>query len=215
MLLETLVVGPLAVNCYLVGDETTREAIVIDPGDDARNILDTIRRGRLNVKAIVNTHAHFDHVGALGEVREATGAPFMLHADEVPILGAASASAALWGIKVQQPKPADRLLHEGDEVRVGNLALKVLFTPGHTPGGICLLGDRCVFVGDTLFQGSIGRTDFPGGDYATLMASIRDKLLPLPDETVVYAGHGAATTIGQEKQLNPFVRPLITGRWTV
>ena len=215
MLLETLVVGPLAVNCYLVGDEETREAIVIDPGDDARDILDTIRRGRLIVKAIVNTHAHFDHVGALTEVREVTGAPFMLHADEVPILGAASASAAMFGIKVANPKPADRLLHEGDEVRVGKLALQVLHTPGHTPGGICLLGDERVFVGDTLFQGSIGRTDFPGGDYGTLMASIRDKLLPLPDGTAVYAGHGAATTIGEEKQFNPFVRPLITGRWNV
>ena len=215
MLLETLVVGPLAVNCYLVGDEATREAIVIDPGDDARDILDTIRRGRLIVKAIVNTHAHFDHVGALSEVREATGAPFMLHADEAPILGAASASAAMFGIKIADPKPADRLLREGDEVRVGNLALKVLFTPGHTPGGICLLGGKCVFVGDTLFQGSIGRTDFPGGDYGTLMASIRDKLLPLPDETVIYAGHGAVTTIGEEKQVNPFVRPLITGHWIV
>ena len=215
MLFETLVVGPLAVNCYLVGDETTREAIVIDPGDDARDILDTTRRGRLIVKAIVNTHAHFDHVGALSKVREQTGAPFMLHADEAPILGAASASAEMFGIKIADPTPADRLLREGDEVRVGNLALKVLFTPGHTPGGICLLGGKCVFVGDTLFQGSIGRTDFPGGDYGTLMASIRDKLLPLPDETVVYPGHGAATTIGEEKQFNPFVRPLITGRWTV
>jgi len=215
MILETLVVGPLAVNCYLVGDEGTREAMVIDPGGDAREILNTIRHGRLSVKAIVNTHAHFDHVGALNEVREATGAPFMLHADEVPILGAASMSATMFGMRVAQPKPADRLLREGDAVRVGNLALKVLFTPGHTPGGICLLGDQCVFVGDTLFQGSIGRTDFPGGDYGTLMASIRDKLLPLPDATVVYAGHGAATTIGAEKQFNPFVRQLITGRWVV
>ena len=215
MLLETLVVGPLAVNCYLIGDEESREAIVIDPGDDAQNILDTIRHGRLTVKAIVNTHAHFDHVGAVESVRQVTGAPFMLHVDEVPVLNAASASAAMWGMEVQQPKPADRLLREGDEVRVGNLVLKVLHTPGHTPGGICLVGDKSVFVGDTLFQGSIGRTDFLGGDYGTLMASIRDKLLPLPDETMVYAGHGAATTIGEEKQFNPFVRPLMTGRWNV
>ncbi|MDE3091312.1 MAG: MBL fold metallo-hydrolase [Chloroflexota bacterium] len=215
MLLETLVVGPLAVNCYVIGDENTREALVIDPGDDAQNILDTIRQGRLIVKAIVNTHAHFDHVGAVESIREASGAPFMLHVDEAPILSAASQSAAMWGMQVKQPKPADRLLREGDEVRVGAITFKVLHTPGHTPGGLCLLADQRVFVGDTLFQGSIGRTDFPGGDYATLMASIRDKLLPLPDETVVYAGHGAATTIGEEKQFNPFVRPLMTGRWEV
>jgi glyoxylase-like metal-dependent hydrolase (beta-lactamase superfamily II) len=215
MLIETLVVSPLAVNCYIVGDEETREAMVIDPGDNAREILDALRRGRLNVKAIVNTHAHFDHVGAVSQVREATGAPFMIHADEAPILAAASGSAALWGMYVPQPKPADRLLREGDEVRVGSIAFRVLHTPGHTPGGICLLHDKTVFVGDTLFQGSIGRTDFPGGDYGTLMASIRGKLLPLPDETVVYSGHGAPTTIGEEKQFNPFVRPLVTGQWTV
>ncbi len=121
----------------------------------------------------------------------------------------------MWGMHVAQPAPPERLLHEGDEVKVGSIALKVLHTPGHTPGGICLLQDKMVFVGDTLFQGSIGRTDFPGGDYATMMQSLRDKLLPLPEETVVYPGHGAATTIGEEKQLNPFVRPLITGRWMV
>ncbi len=215
MILETLVVGPLAVNCYLLGDESTREAIVIDPGGDARKIIDAIKVAQLRVVAIVNTHAHFDHVGALTEVRDFTGAPFMLHADEAPILDAAQMSAAMFGMSVPQPKPADRLLRAGDVVSAGSIVLTVLFTPGHTPGGICLLEGKHVFVGDTLFQGSIGRTDFPGGDYGTLMASIRDQLLPLPDETVVYAGHGATTTIGEEKQFNPFVRPLITGQWQV
>ena len=213
MILETLVVGPLAVNCYIVGDENTREGIVIDPGDDARDIINAIKKHQLHIVAIVNTHAHFDHVGALNEVRSFTGAPFMLHVDEVPILGSVSMSAAMFGMSVPQPKPADRLLREGDQVSAGSIALQVLHTPGHTPGGICLREGKHVFVGDTLFQGSIGRTDFPGGDYGTLMASIRDKLLPLPDVTVVHAGHGSATTMGEEKQFNPFVRPLLTGRW--
>ncbi len=214
-ILETLVVGPLAVNCYILGDEKTREGIVIDPGDDARDIINTIKTLQLKVVAIVNTHAHFDHVGALDEVREYTDAPFMLHEDEVAILDAASASAAAFRIRISISKPPDRLLHEGEEIRAGSIVLKVLHTPGHTPGGICLLEGSHVFVGDTLFQGSIGRTDFPGGDYGTLMGSIRDQLMPLPDETIVHPGHGPATTMGAEKQSNPFLRPLVTGKWDV
>lgn len=215
MILQTLLVGPLGVNCYILADETTREAIVVDPGGNARDILNALQHQRLQVTAIVNTHAHFDHILALNEIRATTHAPFMLHADEVPVLAAAKASAASFGMGISQPAPADRLLKDGDTIAVGALQFKVLHTPGHTPGGICLLEGKNVFVGDTLFQGSIGRTDFPGGDYATLMSSIRDKLLPLADDTVVYPGHGSPTTIGEEKQLNPFVRPLITGKWVV
>ena len=215
MILQTLLVGPLGVNCYILGDENTREAMVIDPGGNARDILHALEQNRLKVSAIVNTHAHFDHVLALNDIRAATHAPFLLHAAEVPILAAAERSAGSFGMHVTQPQPPDRLLNDGDEVTAGAITLKVLHTPGHTPGGICLWQDNQVFVGDTLFQGSIGRTDFPGGDYATLMQSIRDKLLPLAEDTVVYPGHGPSTTIGEEKQLNPFVRPLITGRWNV
>lgn len=215
MLLETLVVGPLGVNCYLVGDDKTRETLVIDPGGDARAILDTLRHGRLTPVAIIATHAHFDHLLALEEVRKQTRAPFLLHADEAPALANASIGARLFGFVFGQPAPADRLLREGDQVRVGALAFKVLHTPGHSPGGMCLLYDNCVFVGDTLFQGGIGRTDLPGGDYATLLRSIRDKLLTLPDDTRVYPGHGDATTIGEERQLNPFLQPLRTGQWNV
>lgn len=215
MILETLMVGPLGVNCYIVGDDKTREAIVIDPGGNARDILDTLRREQLKPVAIVNTHAHFDHLIALTELREKTGAPFWLHADEAKLLASAQLGAKMFGFAMPQPKPADRLLHDGEEVRFGSSTLKVMHTPGHSPGGICLLGDHFVIVGDALFQGSIGRTDLPGGDYATLMASIRDKLLTLPDATVVYPGHGDATTIGEERQLNPFLRPLATGQWQV
>ena len=215
MILETLVVGPLQVNCYILGDEATHQGIIIDPGDDAREIIDAIKRHQLEIVAIVNTHAHFDHVGALTAVREFTNAPFMLHAAEAPLLASAKLSAAMFGLSVETPKPADRLLSEGDQVVAGSIALKVLHTPGHTPGGICLLDGMLVFTGDTLFQSSIGRTDLPGGAYGTLMASIRDKLLPLPDNTIVHAGHGDATTIGAEKQFNPFVRQIVTGKWVV
>ncbi len=215
MLLETLIVGPLGVNCYIVGDEETREALVIDPGGNARDILDTLRREQLKLVAIVATHAHFDHLFALSELRAATRAPFLLHADEAPVLANASIGARLFGFVFGQPAPADRLLREGDEVRVGSLAFQVIHTPGHSPGGMCLLRDRVVFVGDTLFQSGIGRTDLPGGDYGTLMRSIRDKLLTLPDDTMVYPGHGDATTIGEEKRSNPFLQPLRTGEWYV
>ncbi len=215
MILETLTVGPLGVNCYLVGDDETRETLVIDPGGDAREILDTLRHGRLTPIAIVATHAHFDHLLALEEVRAETRAPFLLHADEAETLAHAAMGARLFGFAFAPPAPADRLLREGDAVNAGALAFQVLHTPGHSPGGMCLWRDNHVFVGDTLFQGGIGRVDLPGGDYATLMRSIRDKLLTLPDATIVHPGHGAATTIGEERQLNPFLRPLRTGQWEV
>ena len=215
MILETLTVGPLGVNCYIVGDDKTREAVVVDPGGNARDILDTLRRERLVPIAIVITHAHFDHIIALAEVRAQTHAPLYLHADEVEVLASAQLGATMFGFAMAQPAAAEHLLRDGDEVRVGALSLKILHTPGHTPGGICPLCEGHVLVGDTLFQGSIGRTDLPGGDYATLMRSIRDKLLVLPDETGAHPGHGAATTIGEERRFNPFLRPLITGRWNV
>jgi len=215
MILETLVVGPLGVNCYILGDEKSREGIVIDPGGNARDILAAIEKHQLKIIAIVNTHAHFDHVTALHSIRTETGAPFILHEDEVAMLRAAQSSAAMFGLGIPPQAPPERIVRDGDRIDCGDIALNVLDTPGHSPGGMCLLCDKKVFVGDTLFQGGIGRTDFPGGDYAALMRSIRDKLLPLADDTIVYPGHGAATTIGEEKLLNMFVRPLITGQWNV
>ncbi|MCI0475168.1 MAG: MBL fold metallo-hydrolase, partial [Anaerolineales bacterium] len=150
MILETLVVGPLGVNCYIVGDEKTREAIVIDPGGNARDVLDTLRREQLKLVAIVATHAHFDHLLALNEVRAQTRAPFLIYADEAPVLANTAIGARLFGFAFAQPAPADRLLRDGEAVRAGEIALEVLHTPGHSPGGMCLWHANHVFVGDTL-----------------------------------------------------------------
>lgn len=204
MLVKGLVVGPLQVNCYLVGCEETKEGIVIDPGGDAPAILPQIHALGLNIAYIVNTHGHIDHVAANRSVKEATGAPIAIHRLDAPWLTSPQGGLALL-LGVTPGPPADILLEEGDEVRFGNIGLKVLHTPGHTSGGISLLGEGVIFTGDALFNMGIGRTDLPGGDFKTLIESIRSKLFTLPEETVVYPGHGPATTIGREKRTNPFV----------
>jgi len=204
MLIETLVVGPLQVNCYVVGCEATGEAIVIDPGDQARWVAEVAKRHGLTVKRIVNTHAHFDHLGGVRQLKELTGAPFALHEDELPLVESFTRQALFFGFRVGDPPEVDEFLAEGDEVKFGEVSLKVLHTPGHSPGGISLVGDGVVFVGDELFMGSIGRTDLPGGDYETLISTVREKLFTLDDDTVVYPGHGPATTIGRERRYNPF-----------
>lgn len=208
MILQTLQVGPLGVNCYIVGDAHTREVVVIDPGGSLSNIMQTIRQLRAQVVAVVLTHAHFDHVMAVAGVKRDTSAPFMAGAAEAPILNTTEGQGKVFGIAVPPLPAPDRWLNEGDEIRAGALTLKVIHTPGHTPGGICLWDaqNNNVFVGDTLFQGSIGRTDFPGGSMEALLGAIRAKLLVLPPETVVYPGHGPITTIGEEKMLNPFLQ---------
>ncbi len=205
MVLIRLIVGPLQVNCYILADEKTKEAVVIDPGDDAGEILKIIREKGFNVKYIINTHAHFDHVGANKALKEATGAALLLHEADAPVLATVSNQSHSFGLSPVVSPPADRYLKHGDIVTAGEVALKILHTPGHTPGGISLLEEGMVFTGDSLFAGSIGRTDFPGGDLLTLLRSIKTNLMVLPDETKVFSGHGPASTIGEERRENPFL----------
>lgn len=205
MQIETLVVGPLQVNCFIVGCEKTQEALVVDPGDEAERILKRLHARGLQLKLVVNTHGHFDHVGGNRPLVEESGAELLLHQADLPVLRRAREHAALYGMSVTpSPEPA-RLLAGGEILAVGELRLQVLHTPGHSPGGICLFGDGHLFVGDTLFAGSVGRTDLPGGDHDTLIEGIRRQLLVLPDTTVVHPGHGPDTTIGREKRVNPFL----------
>ncbi|MBW1698758.1 MAG: MBL fold metallo-hydrolase [Deltaproteobacteria bacterium] len=206
MIIKELTVGPIMANCYIVGCNQTKEAVVIDPGDEADRILNSLAESNLSVAYIINTHGHFDHVGANRKMKEATGASILIHALDAPMLSQLSASAAAWGLSVEDSPMADKMLSEGQRVSFGMITLEVLHTPGHTPGGVSLYTNGVVFVGDTLFAGSIGRTDFPGGDYDTLIASIRNKLFVLEDNVRVLSGHGPETTIGQEKRFNPFVR---------
>lgn len=206
MILESLEVGPIMANCYILGCEETKEAAVIDPGGDADRILQALARLGLTVKLIINTHGHFDHVGANKQMKAATGAPILIHEKDAPMLGHLSSSAASFGLSVDNSPTPDQMPGDGDTLTFGNISLKVIHLPGHSPGGIALQTGDSVFVGDTLFSGSIGRTDLPGGDYNQLIASVRLKLFSLPDDTKVYCGHGPATSIGREKRYNPFFR---------
>lgn len=205
MIINVLEVGPIMANCYIIGCEETKEAAVIDPGADSGRILTALADQNLTAKYLINTHGHFDHVGANKKMKEATGAEILIHAEDEPMLGQLSATASAFGLSAENSPSADRLLAEGDTVTFGKITLGVLHTPGHTLGGISLHTNDCIFVGDTLFAGSIGRTDLPGGDYGTLIASVRNKLFALADNVKVYCGHGPSTTIGNEKRFNPFV----------
>lgn len=204
MIVERLVVGMLQCNCYIVGCEDTKTGIVIDPGGDASTILETVDQLGLSIKYIVNTHGHIDHIAANRSVKEGTGAMIAIHRDDAQWLVSDQGGFARM-LGVVSPGPAaDTLLDEGDEVIFGNDSLQVIHTPGHSVGGISLVGDRLVFCGDTLFAMGVGRVDLPGGSWETLMQSIKSHLFTMPDDTVVYSGHGPPTTIGREKRLNPW-----------
>lgn len=206
MAIQTFVVGPLQSNSYLVVDERSRQAAVIDPGMESESVLEAVRREGLRVESVIITHGHFDHVFSSAAFKAETDAQVIIHPDDVPLLLEMPETARFFGFKAPPPPQPDRLVREGDVIKVGELALRVLETPGHTPGGISLCLDDAVFVGDTLFAGSVGRTDLRGGSLDALLRSIRTRLLTLPDWTVVYPGHGAATSIGAERRDNPFLQ---------
>ncbi|MFQ5329534.1 MAG: MBL fold metallo-hydrolase [Thermodesulfobacteriota bacterium] len=205
--IKRVVVGPLEVNCYLVWDGETREAACIDPGDNVERILDAAEGERINISRIVNTHGHFDHIGGNKALKSATGAPLAMHGDAIPTMEEAIKHGAMFGIAVTPSPQPDTILSDGDTIEIGSLTLTVIHTPGHSRGGISLYAPslQTVFTGDTLFAGGIGRTDLTGGSYDQLIASIKEKLLPLDDETEVMPGHGDKSTIGREQTSNPFL----------
>jgi glyoxylase-like metal-dependent hydrolase (beta-lactamase superfamily II) len=204
MIIESLIVGPLEVNCFLIGDPHSMEAIIVDPGDEPERIIELIEGKALKVRYIVCTHAHFDHVGAIPEIKEYTASPVVIHKDDLEIYRSAHDMAAFLGFRME-PLPLPDLFVSGeDNISAGGLSFRVISTPGHSPGGICLYGNGIVVTGDTLFAGSVGRTDFHGGDINKLKESF-NSLLSLPEDTEVLPGHGPKTTIGREREENFFV----------
>jgi hydroxyacylglutathione hydrolase len=201
----TLPNGQLAENCYLVADRRAREAVIIDPGEEPAMFLAELDTRAWTLRAIWLTHAHIDHILGVGAVKQATGAPIHLHPLDRPIYDALPKFGAWLGMQLDPPPPPDVDLAPGKPVRVGRFEFDVRFTPGHSPGSVSFVGHDMVFGGDVLFNGSVGRTDLPGGDPGTLMSSIQSQFLSLPDSTVVHSGHGAATTIGVERLTNPFL----------
>lgn len=211
MIHEILPVGMLACNCSIIGDEETGEAVVIDPGDEVERVQEILARHNLNAKYIVVTHAHIDHVGGIEKLKQATGAAVLMHKDDLPLYENLAMQAAWLGVRPPGITEVDQFLREGDTVRWGSLALEVLHTPGHSPGSLSLHlpGEhKRIFSGDTLFQGSIGRTDLWGGSFDDILRSIQTTLLRFPDETSVFPGHGPPTTIGEEREYNPFLQGL-------
>ena len=208
MIHEILPVGPLQCNCSIVGDETSHEAMVIDPGDDIEAVMEIVKRHRLQVKQIVVTHAHIDHVGGAAKLKQLTGAPILLNQNDYELLRMLDTQAAWLGMRSPGKLAIDGSVGGGDTVKAGAHEAKVLYTPGHTEGSICLYfePEKRVIAGDTLFAGGIGRTDLTGGSYEKIMRSLHESVLALPDETVVVPGHGPLTTIGEERESNPFLR---------
>jgi hydroxyacylglutathione hydrolase len=206
MVFEVVVVGPLSVNCFILGCEETREGVVVDPGGDVERIIQPVQRHGLTVRYIINTHGHFDHIGGNRQAIAAFGAPLLIHQADAPMLDRVADVGRMYGIQGENSPGADDFLVDGMEIEFGACRMKVLHTPGHTQGGCCLYlaEEGKIITGDTLFADSIGRTDLPGGSHDQLLASIRSKLFTLPDDVIAYPGHGPETTIGHEKRHNPY-----------
>jgi glyoxylase-like metal-dependent hydrolase (beta-lactamase superfamily II) len=208
MIHKILPVGPLQCNCSVIGDEVSRDALVIDPGDEIEDVLAIIRKHNLTVKQIVVTHAHIDHVGGASKLRKLTGAPILLNQNDFDLLKMIDLQASWIGMPSPGKIDIDQSITQADQVKVGALTADVIHTPGHTEGSICLYfpAEQKLIAGDTLFAGSIGRTDLPGGSFEKIISSLHEKVLLLPDDTIVVPGHGPQTTIGEERESNPFLR---------
>ncbi len=207
MKIEHCVVGPLQVNCYIVYDDESREAMVIDPGNNADEILDIILGLRLQPRYIVCTHGHFDHIGAVSAVKKKTGAAVVLHREDLPIYEGAQDLAALWGFSMEKQPAPDILVAEGDNLSIGENTVTIMHTPGHSPGSLCLRHNNLLLSGDTIFAGSIGRTDFPGGSLEAMKQSFR-RIIDLPAETKLFPGHGPLSTVADEREINFFIHEL-------
>jgi len=203
MIIKKFVVGPLENNCFLVIEEVSKECFITDPGDEPDRIMDFVNENTLKVKYLVCTHTHFDHVGAVSDLKKDTGAKIVIHKDDLPIYESSQDHAAIWGFEIDPLPQPDVFVSDGDTIAIGNLQFEILHTPGHSPGGICIYGEGFVITGDTLFAGSVGRTDLPGGDIQKLKTSFK-RLMSLSDGVKVLPGHGPETTIGRERTDNFF-----------
>jgi glyoxylase-like metal-dependent hydrolase (beta-lactamase superfamily II) len=206
LIIKRLVVGHLSANCYVVGLKSGGEGMVIDPGGNEQDIFKAITDSGLEITTIVLTHGHSDHIAALYDIQDRTGAQVSIHIEDADFLEGRSSFSSQFGISYKTPHPPDRLLREGDVIAIGGLSFTVVHTPGHTPGSICLLGDNMIFTGDTIFRRGIGTTLMPGSSRRQLIESIHNRLMVLPDDTIIYPGHGRETTVGAERRDNPYAR---------
>ncbi|PKK84923.1 MAG: MBL fold metallo-hydrolase [candidate division Zixibacteria bacterium HGW-Zixibacteria-1] len=205
MQIETIVVSPFETNCYLVWSENSRDGVIIDPGDEDERILERIEKQGINPRAVLLTHGHGDHIAAVDQVKKKLNIPLYIGRGDETMLGSPSANvSAMFGFQISCP-PADHIISDSDVIKIGPLTFTVFATPGHSPGGVCYFAENILFCGDTLFYGSIGRTDLPGGSFQQLIDSIDRNILTLPDDIICYPGHGPATSVGQERRNNPFL----------